>query len=322
MRKLIREADEGRERRQPDRVRAPGRPHRRRGDGRHAPGGHERPEHPELRRPRTWPGSRARRWSRGRRAPPATAPPAWGKAMTANFTHPGPARSPARGCRRRRRRRRGGFPNAARRSPSPRGASPRSGWPEGRPPRASRRWWRSGVLALLLLPWMSGKLGGGDVKLIAATAIWIGPSLVLPFLAFTAVAGAPVALATRLVQFVRLRREAPGATPHGCHPARLLRCRRRCRWQPPSRSAPSRRSIGAGHERSLPTQASARRRPHRVRHRPPRVPVAPARRHRLGLVLRAPGDGRERHAGRGAGRLGGPGRHGRGTTPRSPCRPT
>jgi len=78
-----------------------------------------------------------------------------------------------------------------------------------------------GVLALLLLPWMSGKLGGGDVKLIAATAIWIGPSLVLPFLAFTAVAGAPVAYATRLVHHVRLRREAPGTTPHGCHPGAL-----------------------------------------------------------------------------------------------------
>jgi prepilin peptidase CpaA len=74
-----------------------------------------------------------------------------------------------------------------------------------------------GVLLLLLLPWMSGKLGGGDVKLIAATAVWIGPSGLLPFLAFTAVAGAPVALAARLVHLVRLRREAPGATPHGGH---------------------------------------------------------------------------------------------------------
>ena len=78
-----------------------------------------------------------------------------------------------------------------------------------------------GVLALLLLPWASGKLGGGDVKLIAATAIWIGPSRVLPFLALTAIAGAPVAFATRLVNLVRLRREAPGATPHGCHPGPL-----------------------------------------------------------------------------------------------------
>lgn len=77
------------------------------------------------------------------------------------------------------------------------------------------------VLALLVLPWMSGKLGGGDVKLIAATAIWIGPSLVLPFLVFTAVAGAPVAYATRLVSFVQLRREAPRTTPHGCHPGAL-----------------------------------------------------------------------------------------------------
>ena len=76
-----------------------------------------------------------------------------------------------------------------------------------------------GVVALLLLPWMSGKLGGGDVKLIAATAISIGPSRVLPFLALTAVAGAPVAFATRFVHLVQLRREAPGESPHGCHPS-------------------------------------------------------------------------------------------------------
>jgi prepilin peptidase CpaA len=76
-----------------------------------------------------------------------------------------------------------------------------------------------GVLALLLVPWMSGKLGGGDVKLIAATAIWVGPSRVLPFLALTAAAGAPVAYATRLVHFLGPRCEAPGAPAPGCQPA-------------------------------------------------------------------------------------------------------
>ena len=77
-----------------------------------------------------------------------------------------------------------------------------------------------GVLVLLILPWMSGKLGGGDVKLIAATAIWIGPSGLLPFLAFTAVAGAPVALATRLFNLVRLRREASYGRPRPARPRR------------------------------------------------------------------------------------------------------
>jgi prepilin peptidase CpaA len=62
------------------------------------------------------------------------------------------------------------------------------------------------VGAVLLLPWATGKLGGGDLKLLAATAIWLGPSRLLLFLALTAVAGAPVALATRLAHRVELRR--------------------------------------------------------------------------------------------------------------------
>ncbi len=78
-----------------------------------------------------------------------------------------------------------------------------------------------GILAVLMVPWASGKLGGGDVKLIAATAIWLGPSRVAAFLVFTAIAGAPVALATRLHHLIQLRREAPGATPHGCRPVPL-----------------------------------------------------------------------------------------------------
>ncbi len=78
-----------------------------------------------------------------------------------------------------------------------------------------------GVLAVLVVPWSAGKIGGGDVKLIAATAIWLGPSRVAAFLVFTAIAGAPVALATRLHHLIQLRREAPGATPHGCRPVPL-----------------------------------------------------------------------------------------------------
>lgn len=55
----------------------------------------------------------------------------------------------------------------------------------------------AGTLLVLLVPWTAGKIGGGDVKLLAATAIWMGPGRLLPFLALTAVAGAPVALASR-----------------------------------------------------------------------------------------------------------------------------
>ena len=37
--------------------------------------------------------------------------------------------------------------------------------------------------------------GGGDVKLLAATALWPGPELILPFLLVTAVAGGVLSLA-------------------------------------------------------------------------------------------------------------------------------
>ena len=73
-----------------------------------------------------------------------------------------------------------------------------------------------GVLAVLLLPWAFGKLGGGDVKLIAATAIWMGPSRLLAFLLFTAIAGAPVAAATRITRLVERGLGARRATAAGC----------------------------------------------------------------------------------------------------------
>jgi len=40
----------------------------------------------------------------------------------------------------------------------------------------------------------AGVFGGGDVKLIAATTLWAGPSLVLPFLVVTALAGGLLSL--------------------------------------------------------------------------------------------------------------------------------
>jgi len=73
----------------------------------------------------------------------------------------------------------------------------------------------AGVLALLLLPWATGKMGGGDIKLIAATAIWIGPSRVVAFLILTAVAGAPVALATRLAHRFEVQRTVRRAAEGG-----------------------------------------------------------------------------------------------------------
>lgn len=71
------------------------------------------------------------------------------------------------------------------------------------------------TLLLLMLPWAAGGLGGGDVKLAAATAIWLGPSRVVAFLLFTAVAGGPVALAARAVHRHHLRRAVHLATSSG-----------------------------------------------------------------------------------------------------------
>ena len=106
----------------------------------------------------------------------------------------------------------------------------------------------AGVLALLILPWASGKVGGGDVKLIAATAVWLGPSRVLTFLALTAVAGAPVALATRVAYLCR-----PGAClaklPRaGSHSSGNASCPRRCPMPLLWRSAPPPRSTRFCHE--------------------------------------------------------------------------
>jgi prepilin peptidase CpaA len=74
------------------------------------------------------------------------------------------------------------------------------------------------LLAVFLVAWAKGKLGGGDLKLAAATAIWLGPSVLVPFVLFTAMAGVPVALAVRALRRIELRRPArtaAGAPPPG-----------------------------------------------------------------------------------------------------------
>ena len=52
----------------------------------------------------------------------------------------------------------------------------------------------TGILAVGLLLYGTRKLGAGDVKLIAATALWAGPHLALPFVIVTAMAGGVVSL--------------------------------------------------------------------------------------------------------------------------------
>lgn len=45
------------------------------------------------------------------------------------------------------------------------------------------------VIALLWHPWSRGRIGGGDVKVAGAAAMWVGPKLLLPYLLVTAVLG-------------------------------------------------------------------------------------------------------------------------------------
>lgn len=53
-----------------------------------------------------------------------------------------------------------------------------------------------GVAALLvgMVLFAFGGFGGGDAKLIAAAAVWLGPDAVLPFIAYTALAGGGLTL--------------------------------------------------------------------------------------------------------------------------------
>lgn len=53
----------------------------------------------------------------------------------------------------------------------------------------------TGILAIGLLLYGTRKLGAGDVKLIAATSLWAGPHLTLPFIIVTAISGGVVSLA-------------------------------------------------------------------------------------------------------------------------------
>lgn len=52
-----------------------------------------------------------------------------------------------------------------------------------------------GVLALLIGLFALGAMGGGDVKLLAALALWLPPGAVLTLLVLTSLLGAPVTIA-------------------------------------------------------------------------------------------------------------------------------
>jgi prepilin peptidase CpaA len=51
-----------------------------------------------------------------------------------------------------------------------------------------------GAFAVGLVLFAAGGMGGGDVKLIAATALWAGPALILHFVAVTTIIGGAFAI--------------------------------------------------------------------------------------------------------------------------------
>ncbi len=68
-----------------------------------------------------------------------------------------------------------------------------------------------GAMAVLFA---AGLCGGGDVKLLAATSVWMGWHNLLPFLLLTAICGAAVALLLLAARRFKTARPAPA------HPAR------------------------------------------------------------------------------------------------------
>jgi prepilin peptidase CpaA len=89
-------------------------------------------------------------------------------------------------------------------------------WASGGPARALAGIAGGGaLLALFLAAWATKKLGGGDLKLAAATAIWLGPSNLVAFVLFTGMAGVPVALAAYASHRIQLSRVVQSAATGG-----------------------------------------------------------------------------------------------------------
>jgi prepilin peptidase CpaA len=63
------------------------------------------------------------------------------------------------------------------------------------------------VVVALWLPWRAGRIGGGDVKMAAAAAAWMGLPNLLPYLLATALAGGLVALVCAALSSRQARQE-------------------------------------------------------------------------------------------------------------------
>ena len=71
-----------------------------------------------------------------------------------------------------------------------------------------------GVFALLSIAFFAGMMGGGDVKLAAAVALWFSPTVTLRFLVFMSIAGGLLTLVVLVIHKVRSKEGRP-EVPYG-----------------------------------------------------------------------------------------------------------
>jgi prepilin peptidase CpaA len=72
----------------------------------------------------------------------------------------------------------------------------------------------AGVFGLLAVAFYAGMMGGGDVKLAAALALWFSPSSTLKFLVLMSLAGGVLTLAVIALHRIK-RREGRPEIPYG-----------------------------------------------------------------------------------------------------------
>lgn len=72
-----------------------------------------------------------------------------------------------------------------------------------------------GVLAVFLIPFALGWMAGGDVKLLAALALWLPPELLLVALQVVAIVGGIVTLPFWIARRWRGDRKTPVEVPYG-----------------------------------------------------------------------------------------------------------
>ena len=72
----------------------------------------------------------------------------------------------------------------------------------------------AGVFALLALAFFAGMMGGGDVKLAAALALWFSPAATLKFLVLMSIAGGVLTVLVLVVHRLR-KREGRPEIPYG-----------------------------------------------------------------------------------------------------------